>query len=76
MPGWLDLAHAAEYSCLSVRTLRRYLGHSAHPLPARLVGGKWLLAQHDLDRWLQGFPRNGEAVDQVVTAILKDLQRS
>jgi hypothetical protein len=40
MHGWLDLKHAAEYCCLSIRTLRKYIGDARHPLPVRSVGGK------------------------------------
>src|SRR5215831_940396 len=30
MSGWLDLKRAAEYCCLSVRTLRHYIGDPHH----------------------------------------------
>ena len=73
MSGWLDLRHAAEYCSLSVRTLRRYIGDPVRPLPVRLVGGKWLLAQADLDTWLRSFPRAGEDVDRLVDEVLEEL---
>jgi len=53
MNGWLDLKHAAEYTSLSVRTLRRYIGDAHHPLPVRIVGGKWLTHPSDLDQWIK-----------------------
>jgi hypothetical protein len=72
MNGWLDLKHGAEYTSLSVRTLRRYIGDPDHPLPVRLVGGKWLLAQADLDTWVRSFPRAGEDVDRLVDAVFEE----
>jgi hypothetical protein len=71
--GWLDLKRAAEYSCLSVRKLRAYLGHPTRPLPAHLVGGKWLVRCEDLDGWLQGFPCAGEQADRLVDGLVKEL---
>ena len=73
MRGWLDLRGVSKYCALSVRTLRRYIGHPQHPLPVRCVGGKWLIAQDDLDAWLQSFPRAGEDVTQIVDDVLRDL---
>ena len=72
MRGWLDLKHSAEYCGLSVRTLRKFLGDAVHPLPAHLVGGKWLCAPEELDRWVRGFPRAGEAIDRIVAEVLKE----
>ena len=76
--GWLDLKHAAEYCCLSIRTLRAFLGHPTHPLPARLVGlgqkhGKWLVRTEDLDRWLASFPKAGEDTDRLVNELLREV---
>jgi hypothetical protein len=72
--GWFDLRRGAAYACLSVRTLRRYIGDPVHPLPVRLVGGKWLVRQHDLDAWLQGFPGPGEEIDRVVDEVMAELR--
>jgi len=74
MSGWLDLRRAAEYSSLSVRKLQDYLKDPLRPLPARLVGGKWLIAQDDLDGWLRGFPRAGEDLDKLVNEVMEDLK--
>ena len=52
MKEWLALKTIPkEYVDLSERKLREFLGHPTHPLPARLVGGKWLVARSDLDAW-------------------------
>lgn len=69
-PAWLDLNRAADYASLSVRTLRGYIGHPTHPLPARRVGGKWIVAREALDRWLESFPAAGEDVDRLVDDIV------
>jgi excisionase family DNA binding protein len=75
MPAWLALKRAAEYLSISDRTLRRYLSDSTHRLPAHLVGGKWLFAPEDLDRWVKSFPQPGEEVDRMVETVLRDLKR-
>jgi len=72
--GWLDLKHAADYCCLSVRKLREYLGHPIRPLPAHLVGGKWLVRREELDDWLQAFPRAGEETDRIVDEVLQEVR--
>lgn len=65
---------ASEYSSLSTRTLRRYIGHHTRPLPARLVGGKLLIHRPDLDRWLASWPLAGEDVDRLVDDLLGDIK--
>jgi excisionase family DNA binding protein len=75
MPGWLDFKRAAQYLSMSDRTLRRYLSDSTHRLPAHIVGGKWLFAPEDLDRWVKSFPTPGAAVDRMVETVLRDLGR-
>ncbi len=75
MSSWLDLKGAAEYCALSVRTLRRYLGDPHHPLPVRLVGGKWLSHPGDLDRWIQSFPAGREEIDQLVEELMSEVKK-
>lgn len=74
MHGWLDLKRAAEYCSLSLRTLGRYIGDAAHPLPVRIVGGKWLTHPSDLDRWIKDFPAGREDLDRLVDTVLDDLR--
>lgn len=71
---WLDLRRAADYTSLSVRTLRRYIGDERHPLPVRQVGGKWLCHYRDLDAWIHSFPKAGEDVDRLVDEVIADLK--
>jgi hypothetical protein len=75
MSGWLDLKHAAEYCSLSIRTLRKYIGDAHHPIPVRLIGGKWLTNSALLDGWINGFPKGREDIDRLVDEVLDELQR-
>ncbi len=75
MKQWLSLRTITkEYADLSQRKLRDFLNHPTHPLPARLVGGKWLVCREDLDEWLRSFPRAGEDVDRMVSEVLDGLE--
>lgn len=72
---WLSLKSIhKEYADISERKLREFLGHPIHPLPARLVGGKWLVSRSDLDTWLRSFPRAGENIDRLVDEVIADLR--
>jgi excisionase family DNA binding protein len=73
-PVWLDLRTAAAYCCLSVRTIRRYIGHEEHPLPVHSVGGKWLISREELDAWLARFPQAGVDIDRVVNEVMEGLR--
>jgi hypothetical protein len=75
MSGWLDLKRAAEYCSLSVRTLRRYIGDPHHPLPVRIVGGKWLAHPADLDQWIQAFPAGKEDIDRLVDEVISEVTK-
>ena len=73
MKQWLSLQTITrEYADLSERKLREFLNHPTHPLPARLVGGKWLIAREDFDAWARSFPRAGEDVDRLVNEVLEE----
>jgi hypothetical protein len=75
MNGWLDLKRAAEYCCLSIRTLRRYIGHPHHPLPVHIVGGKWLTHPGDLDKWIKSFPAGREDIDRLVNEVISEVTK-
>jgi hypothetical protein len=75
MKQWMSLTTIPkEYADLSERKLREFLSHPTHPLPARFVGGKWLIARDDFDAWVRSFPRAGEDVDQIVKEVLDEIQ--
>ena len=71
---WLDLARTANYTSLSVRTLRRYLSDPVHPLPHYLVGGKILCDSVQIDAWIRGFPRGQSQVESLVDEVLSELE--
>jgi Helix-turn-helix domain len=75
MSGWLDLKRSAEYTSLSVRTLRRYIGDPHHPLPVRIVGGKWLAHPADLDTWIKSFPAGKEDIDHMVNELIAEVKQ-
>jgi len=61
------------YADIGERKLRAFLGHPTHPLPARLVGGKWLVSRRDFDEWARTFPRAGEDLDKMVADLLQEV---
>jgi hypothetical protein len=71
---YLPLRTLAGYSGLSVRTLRGYLVHPAHPLPHYRVGGKLLVKRSEFDDWMRGF-RAAEPprLDGIVADVLRSL---
>ena len=71
---WLSLKSLErEYVDLSERGLRNFLKHETHPLPAKLVEGKYLVNRLDFDQWLRGFPGASEDLDQLVDDILEEI---
>jgi hypothetical protein len=75
MKQWLSLQTITkEYADLSERKLREFLSHPTHPLPARLVGAKWLVCREDFDRWARSFPAAGEDMDKLVNEVMAELK--
>jgi len=79
-PGdpYLTLRALAAYSGCSVRCLRDRLTDPHAPLPCyRLPGGKILVRRSDFDTWLSRYRQVGvPVIDQLVTAVIADLERS
>ena len=73
VPGYMPLKALAAYSGLSVRTLRTYLTHPAHPLPHFRIGGKILVLRCDYDVWAFHFRAS---VAPVVDDVVDDIMRS
>ncbi len=72
--AYLPLRALSSYSGLSIRTLRGYLSHQAHPLPCYRIGGKVLVRRSDYDSWATRFRANvAPAVDRVVDAVIRGL---
>ena len=72
--GYFRLKALAQYSGLSVHTLRGYLLHPARPLPHYRVGGKVLVKQSEFDVWMTAFrAETAPCVDAIVTEALGGL---
>lgn len=70
--AYLPLKTLADYSGLSVRTLRSYLTHPAHPLPCYRIGGKVLVRRSEFDQWAGQFRAlPPSTVDALVTDALR-----
>ena len=72
---YLSLRALAIYSGLSVRTLRKALADSVHPLPHyRPGGGKVLVRRSEFDRWMSRCRREGQDLDRMVSEALGGLK--
>jgi hypothetical protein len=74
MPQWLDLKAASRRTSLSIKTLRKGFQDASHPLRAHRVNGKILIAETDLDSWVQSFSAPGDHVAQVVDEVWQGLR--
>jgi predicted DNA-binding transcriptional regulator AlpA len=71
---YLPLRALAQYAGLSVRTLRTYIVHPAHPLPCYKIGGKVLVRQSEYDEWAARFRcAPTSTVDALVADVLRGL---
>jgi len=71
---FLSLKGLANYSGLSVRTLREYLTDSVNPLPHYRVRGKILVRRSEFDGWIATYRQRGHRdVAQVVDEVLRTL---
>ena len=72
---YLSLRALAIYSGLSVRTLRKALADSVHPLPHyRPGGGKVLVRRSEFDRWMSRFRREGQDLARMVSEAVGGLK--
>lgn len=72
---FLSLKALADYSGLSVRTLRGHLADPFHPLPCYRVGGKIVVRRSEFDAWIARFRQVGHPdVDRIVSEALQDLR--
>jgi excisionase family DNA binding protein len=71
----LSLKALAQYSHLSVRTLRKALKDPVHPLPYYQVGRKYLVRRAAFDAWLEYYRRSADAdLDRLVREALDGLR--
>jgi hypothetical protein len=80
-PQYLSLGELSKFSSLSVKTLRSYLMHQAHPLPHYRLPGKILVKVADFEAWLQHYRQAPNClldldheVNELATDILVDLR--
>ena len=65
---YFDLKELSKYSCLSVRTLRNYMGQ----IPCFRVGGKYLFKRSEFDKFIEQH-RVENNIDGVVDEIMDDI---
>jgi hypothetical protein len=75
-PEYLSLRQLAQFSGLSVRTLRGYLSSGVRPLAHFRVGGKILVSRAEFDRWVAQFrvQASATAVSALVDDVLGELR--
>lgn len=72
MRGWLRILPAAEYCCVSPRTLRKWLRRG---LKHSRVGGAILIKVDDLDEYLERFSETSNKVDEMVNRVVREVLR-
>jgi len=70
---YFDLKGLAQYSSLSVRTLRDYLYDTDDPLPFFRIKNKILIRKSEFDTWIEKHRSDLSRVDTIVDEILNDL---
>lgn len=71
---YFDVRLAAQYTGLSIRTLRSWMAHAERPLPHFRVGGKILLRRSEIDAWLEGArSTNHQDLEQLVDGVILEM---
>lgn len=68
---YFDLKGLAQYSNLSVRTLRKYLGK----IPHYRIGGKLLVKKSEFDKYLEQY-REVDSLSEMVEEIVNEISTS
>jgi len=72
--AYFPIKRLTAYSGLSERTLRTYLSHPVHPLPAYKIGGRVLVRRSDYDSWAARFRCLApSSVDAIVGDMIRGL---
>ena len=71
--AYLPLKALAQYSGLSVRTLRSYLVHAVSPLPYYRVGGRVLVKRSEFDAWTVQFRVTAPTVTKTIEGLVDDV---
>jgi hypothetical protein len=69
---YLDLKGLAEYSSLSVNTLRQYLSDPVDPLPSFRIKRKILVKLSEFDRWLERHRTDTGKIGRIVDEVLSE----
>jgi hypothetical protein len=71
---YLDLKGLAEYSSLSVNSLRQYLSDPDDPIPSFCIKRKKQVKLSEFNRWMEKRRTDTKQVDTIVDEILNDLK--
>lgn len=72
--AYFPLKRLTAYAGLSERTLRTYLSHPVHPLPAYKIGGRVLVRRSEYDSWAARFRCVApSSVDAIVSDMIRGL---
>ena len=70
---YFNLRGLAEYSSISVRTLRDYLASARDPLPCYSVKKKILVKKSEFDAWLKKYQVRHKPITAVIDEVLADV---
>jgi hypothetical protein len=73
---YFDLRDLAQYSSISVRTLRDYLDDATDPLPSYCVKKKILVKKSEFDAWITKYRVCHKSLAVVVDDVLADVLAS
>ena len=71
---YFDLKTLANYSCISVRTLREYLSDPDNPIPSFCLKRKILVKREEFDRWMETHRTDNSQLDRIADELVHDLQ--
>ena len=72
---YLDLKSLAEYSSLSVRTLREYLKDDEDPITSYKPRRKILVKQSEFDGWMKRRQTAGTRMDAIVEEVVSEFYK-
>ena len=70
---WGSIDTAARQYDVSVSFLRRCVQDASYPLPAKKVGGKWLVDLSAMHQWVLGYPDAQRKQMELVDELLKEV---
>jgi predicted DNA-binding transcriptional regulator AlpA len=71
---YLDLKNLAEYSSLSVRTIRDYLADNEDPIPSFCIRRKILVKQSEFDKWINQYRTDSNKINRIADDLLKEFK--